>query len=140
LATNLTSYLTYTDAVLIHILVMRHLEEEHYGVFDRSLVESALARPRQAAAYENADLIRQAATLCYGLIKNHPWLGGNKRTATAIVNEFLKRNGRKLAAATSEIVGLVLAVEGEQWGVDEIETWLRNHTSVYSESVFPLQP
>jgi len=119
---------------------MRHLEEEHYGVFDRSLVESALARPRQAAAYENADLIRQAATLCYGLIKNHPWLGGNKRTATAIVNEFLKRNGRKLAAATSEIVGLVLAVEGEQWGVDEIETWLRNHTSVYSESVFPLQP
>jgi death-on-curing protein len=80
-------------AVLLHIELMRTLGEVRCGVFERGLVESALARPRQAAVYEGADLIRQAATLCFGLIKNHPWIGGNKRTATAITDEFLFRNG-----------------------------------------------
>ena len=74
-------YLTSPEAVMPHIMLMRRLGESHFGVFDRTLVESALARPRHAATFEGADLIRQAATLCFGLIKNHPWLGGNKRTA-----------------------------------------------------------
>lgn len=119
------THMSYPEAVLTHILLMRFSGEAHYGVFDRALLESALARPRQALAYEGADLIRQAATLCYGLIKNHPWLGGNKRTATAITNEFLKRNGKAIVAPTNEIVTLVLAVEGSTWDVDEIEDWLR---------------
>ncbi len=57
---------------------MRRLLEVRYGVFEPSLIESALARPQQAAAYANADLPAQAATLCFGLIKNHPWVGGNR--------------------------------------------------------------
>ena len=104
---------------------MRLSGETHYGVFDRALIESALARPKQARAYEDADLIRQSATLCYGLIKNHPWVGGNKRTATAITNEFLKRNGKIVVAPTNEIIALVVAVEENSWHVDEIEAWLR---------------
>jgi len=128
LATEETLYLSYAEAVLIHILLMRFLGEVHYGVFDRSLVESALARPQQAAAYEGAGLARQAATLCYGLIKNHPWIGGNKRTATAIAREFLRRNGLKLASAATELVELVLSIESDRWGIDEIEHWFRQHT------------
>jgi death on curing protein len=127
LAIEETNYLSYADAVLIHILLMRFTGDTIYGVFDRSLVESALARSQQVAAYEKADIIRQAATLCYGLIKNHPWIGGNKRTATAIVREFLKRNRIKLVSPTSDIVEMVLAVESDRWEVDEIETWLRQH-------------
>lgn len=123
-----TSYLSYVEAVLIHILLMRLAGETLYGVFDRTLIESALARPQQAAAYEGADLIRQAASLCYGLIKNHPWRGGNKRTATAITGEFLKRNDSRLASPTRDIVEMVLAVEADRWGVNEIESWLRQHT------------
>ena len=110
MATEAVRYLSYIDALFIHFELMHLMGEPRRGVFDRSLVDSALARPRQAAAYENADLIRQAATLCNGLIKNHPWLGGNKRTATAIVNEFLKRNGFALAASIAETLELVLAV------------------------------
>ena len=72
MATEPTRYITYAEAVLIHVVVMRHFGESHFGVDDRALIESALARPKHAAAYENADLIRQAATLCFGLIKNHP--------------------------------------------------------------------
>jgi death-on-curing family protein len=88
LATEPVRYLSYVEAVTLHILLMRRLGETRFGAFDRTLVESALARPQHAAIYEGADLIRQAATLCYGLIKNHPWVGGNKRTATILVDRF----------------------------------------------------
>lgn len=84
MAIDETKYISYAETVFIHIRLMQLLDEKRYGVFERSLIESALARPQQAAVYENADLIRQAATLYFGLIKNHPWVGGNKRTATAI--------------------------------------------------------
>ncbi len=122
-----TKYVSYPEAVLFHIELMRYLGETVYGVFDRSLIESALARPQQASAYEDADLIRQAATLCYGLIKNHPWVGGNKRTATALMDEFLYRNGIEIVASISEVIELTLSVESDLWGVDEIESWLRHH-------------
>lgn len=121
-------YITFAEAVYIHIILMRRYEETHYGVAVRSLIESALARPRQAAAYENADLIRQAATLCFGLIKNHPWQGGNKRTATEIVREFLKSNGSRLRTTTDDLLELVFAVEDDRWKIDEIELWFRAHT------------
>ena len=118
-------YLTIKDAVKFHVLYMRKVGETRFGVFDRNLIESALARPQYAAIYENADIIRQSATLCFGLIKNHPWEGGNKRTATFLTNLFLKRNGWKLKATTSEIVEMVLAIESDKWNVDEIENWLK---------------
>jgi len=122
-------YLTVQEAVKFHVLYLRKLGETRFGVFDRNLIESALARPQHAATYENADLIRQASTLCFGLIKNHPWEGGNKRTATFLTNLFLKRNGWRLDANTSEIVEMVLAVESDKWKADEIENWLRPRAS-----------
>jgi death-on-curing protein len=130
LATEAVYYITYPEAVLIHMELMRLESEVRYGVFARELIESALARPRQAAAYEGADVLRQAATLCYGLIKNHPWVGGNKRTATALVSIFLKRNGFKLTSVAKDNVEMSLAVESDQWKVDEVESWLRQHTAV----------
>jgi death-on-curing protein len=128
LATEQTRYVTYAEAVLIHVVVMRYFGESHFGVDDRALIESALARPKNAT-YENADLIRQAATLCFGPIKNHPWVGGNKRTATAIMREFLRLNHYKLTASNVEMLELVLAVEADRWNVDEVESWLRRHTA-----------
>jgi death on curing protein len=118
-------YLTYSEAVMLHIMLMRRLGETHFGVFDRTLVESALARPRQAAAFEGADLMRQAATLCFGLIKNHPWLGGNKRAATILVDRFLHLNGLELRTTVNETVELVLAVEADRWDIDAITVWYR---------------
>lgn len=109
-------------------MLMRRLGEAHFGVLDRPLIESALARPRNAAALENADLIRQAATLCFGLIKNHPWIGGNKRTATILVDRFLHLNGLTVRTTVRETVEMVLAVESDRWGVDEIDEWYRQQT------------
>lgn len=127
MATEPVIYPTYAEAVWLHIRLMRSLGETRYGVASRHLVDSALARPQQAAVFESADLQRQAATLFYGLIKNHPWVGGNKRTATVLMEYFLSRNGMELRAASNDFVELSLSVESDKWRVDEIEAWLRRH-------------
>ena len=126
MAINETAYIEYEEAVFVHIVLMKAVGETRYGVASRDLIQSALARPQQAAIYENADLIRQAATLCFGLIKNHPWQGGNKRTATVLINEFLKRNGWRIKTSINDLIEMVLAVESGDWKVDEIENWLRD--------------
>ena len=120
-----TFYLTVTEAITLHILLMQKWQEVRFGVDRKDLLESALARPQQASAYEDANVIRQAATLCFGLVKNHPWLGGNKRTATFLMETFLEMNDLELIADTAEIVEMVLAVESDHWKVDEIENWLK---------------
>jgi death on curing protein len=119
-----TVYIKYEEAVLIHFSLMRTLGEVRYGVDHRDLIESALARPQNSAIYANADIIRQSATLLFGLIKNHPWLGGNKRTATTLMRRFLELNGYQKNWTITEQIELVLAVESNQWKVDEIENWL----------------
>jgi death on curing protein len=124
-------YLTYPEAVAEHIELMQLLEEVRYGVFDRTLIESALARPQQAASYNNADVFEQSATLLYGLIKNHPWIGGNKRTATHLTDHFLKRNGYQILCSMSELIELVLAIEADQWDITRINEWMRQHTEPF---------
>ena len=127
MAIEKTLYIDYLETVEIHFELMRYYGESRIGIFEPNLIESALARPKHAATYENADIIRQAATLCFGLIKNHPWQGGNKRTATALTDSFLWRNGWSLKVKRSEIIELSLNVESDLWKVDEIENWLRLH-------------
>jgi death on curing protein len=126
LATEKIIYLNYAEAVLIHLRLMQALGETRYGVDFRELIDSALSRPKHSAIYENADLIRQSATLLFGLVKNHPWLGGNKRTATTLLQRFLEQNGYQKNWTNAEQLQLVLAVESDAWKVDEIEDWLRN--------------
>lgn len=126
MATENIIYLEFDDALWLHLDLMKNWRENRCGIDHRNLIESALARPKQAAIYENADVIRQAATLCFGLIKNHPWRGGNKRTATHLTEVFLELNDYFLEYEINEIIELVLAVESDVWKVDEIENWLRN--------------
>lgn len=118
-------YISVAEAIKLHILLMREWRENRFGIDRKDLLESALNRPKQAANFENADLIRQAATLCFGLVKNHPWFGGNKRTATFLMEIFLERNGFELIATDDEIYEMVLKVESDIWKVEEIENWLR---------------
>lgn len=96
-------YIDYLEAVTLHFEIMFEFGETRIGIAEPNLVKSALARPKHAAVYEDADIIRQAATLYLGLIKNHPWHGGNKRTATAITDSFLYRNGFNLQTTLSEM-------------------------------------
>lgn len=118
-------YIEFDEALWLHFELMWSWDEFHIGVDRRDLIESALARPKQTAFYEDADIIRQAASLCFGFIKNHPWRGGNKRTATYLMRFFLLRNGFEVEYEVRDMVEMVLAVESDRWKVDEIENWLR---------------
>ena len=95
-----------------------------------------MARPQQAATYDNADLFAQAATLCFGLIKNHPWIGGNKRTATYLVEKFLRLNGSELDATLAEMLELVLAIEANEWGLEIIAEWIHDLFMIESKGRF----
>jgi death on curing protein len=125
LAIDDTLYVSVQEAIKLHVLLMREWGENRFGIECKDLLESALSRPKQAANFANADLIRQAATLCFGLVKNHPWFGGNKRTATFLTETFLEMNGFELTASDDETYEMVLKVESDAWKLSEIENWLR---------------
>ncbi|MGH8162567.1 MAG: type II toxin-antitoxin system death-on-curing family toxin [Gammaproteobacteria bacterium] len=106
------------------------------GVRDDGLLESALARPQQLFAYGNpppdpADL---AATLAYGLARNHPFVDGNKRTAYVACRTFLELNGASLSAAAEEKYLIVLALAEGGLGVKEFAAWLRARISTEPRS------
>jgi len=71
--------------------------------------------------------------LLFGLTKNHPWTGGNKRTATTILRRFLELNGFQRNWTIAEQIEMVLAVESDALKVDEIENWLRNKVEKVGE-------
>lgn len=81
------------------------------GLRDGSLLQSALARPRQMAAYnDEADTIDLAAAYTFGLVKNHPFIDGNKRTAFVIGVLFLELNGFAFHASEEAAADAVLSL------------------------------
>jgi death on curing protein len=107
-------YLDFYDAVWLHFDLMNDWGEVRFGIDFRELLDSALAPPKNEAVYNNADIIRQSASLCFGLIKNYPWKGGNKRTATHLTEAFLELNGYFIEYERREIIELVLAIEADE--------------------------
>ncbi|QTR47674.1 type II toxin-antitoxin system death-on-curing family toxin [Thiothrix litoralis] len=75
------------------------------GIRDKSLLDSALARPRQRLTYEpDSTLFELAASYSFGIAKNHPFIDGNKRVALAVGAVFLELNGFELDAPEPEAV------------------------------------
>ena len=103
-------------------------------VRDENLLEPALARPRYAALYEQASLARQAASLLWGILKNHPFLDGNKRTAHLVAVTFLEANGYELQATEDEQFDLLLKAAAENLSVNDVETWIKDHVVTAQEA------
>jgi death on curing protein len=81
------------------------------GVRDEGLLSSALARPRQLAAYgDDVDLIDMAAAYSVALVKSHPFVDGNKRTGFVIGILFLELNGYRFSAAEDAAAEAVIAL------------------------------
>ena len=97
------------------------------GVRDIGLLESALARPQNIAAYEpEADIARLAAAYGFGIAKNHPFIDGNKRTALVATRTFLLLNGFQIAASQEEKYLTFLALADGSLSDDELAAWLRS--------------
>lgn len=122
-------YLTPQQVLAIHHQVIRRFGGSH-GIRDLALVESAVARPR--ASFGGQDLyrtiFRKAAALLQSLLKNHPFVDGNKRTAITSAGVFLKMNGYRLINTHKEEVKFTLRVDNERLSLEEITTWLRRNS------------
>lgn len=97
------------------------------GVRDLGLVESALAQP--VMTFDGQDLyptvIEKASALGFSLIKNHPFLDGNKRIGHAALETFLVLNGHEIAAPVDEQERVILGVAAGQLPRAEFTEWLR---------------
>jgi death on curing protein len=100
------------------------------GVRDRGLLESAMARPRQLHAYGSPGLIELAAAYAAGVVRNHPFVDGNKRVGFMLAYVFLVRNGYRFAAseaaATQAVLGLASGALSEQ----AFARWLADNVTV----------
>jgi len=97
------------------------------GVRDMGLLESALARPMNLAAYGEPDVAELAASYGFGIARNHPFVDGNKRTAFVSVELFLRLNGYRLSADDSACVLTMLAVAAGEMDEANFADWLRRH-------------
>ena len=97
------------------------------GLRDGEMLESALARPQQLLAYGEPDLYDLAAAYAGGIVRNHPFVDGNKRTAFMTAFVFLTRNGVQLIAPEIEAVQIVTALAANELEETEFAGWLRNN-------------
>jgi death-on-curing protein len=97
------------------------------GVRDEGMLESALARPVNLAAYGEPDVFGLAAALGYGLAKNHPFIDGNKRTAFLCVYVFLGLNGQNLDADEAEAAAIMLDLAAGAVSEAEFALWLKEN-------------
>lgn len=96
------------------------------GVREEGLLESALARPRQIWTHEpKADLARLAAGYAAGLVRNHPFVDGNKRAAFLAVGLFLELNGFQLVADPADAAHAVIALASGDMAEAEFAAWVR---------------
>jgi len=99
------------------------------GVRDDGLLESALARPQQLLAYGTPTMPDLAASYAAGIIKNHPFLDGNKRTGFMMGAGFLERNGLEFRATEVEAVLRTLALAAGEITEGDYARWLAMNTA-----------
>ena len=119
-------WITRSLALAIH---ERQLAEHGggVGVRDESLLESALARPQQLHVYGDPvpDVADLAASLAFGLARNHPFVDGNKRTAAVACETFVLLNDATLEADDLELYPAYLALAEGSLSETEFAAWLR---------------
>ena len=97
------------------------------GMRDEGLLDSALARAQNLAAYGEPDVAALATAYGSGISQDHPFVDGNKRAAFLAVGMFLALNGYRLAAAQAEATVAILSLAAGELDEAEFAGWLRTH-------------
>lgn len=107
------------------------------GLRDPNLLDSALARPQQLAHYssDETDLAALAASLTFGLARNHPFVDANKRTAWVCCSTFLLLNGCRITASIEDKYLTILSLAEGHLPEAEFAQWLRENTQTAAGSV-----
>lgn len=97
------------------------------GVRDAGLLDSALARPQNLLAHGKSSVFDLAASYAAGLVKNHPFVDGNKRIGFTVAVLFLELNRQRFAAPEAEAVVKTLALAAGAIGESAYAKWLETH-------------
>jgi death-on-curing protein len=98
------------------------------GIRDEGLLDSALARPQHLTAYDKPNAFALAASLAFGLIKNHPFVDGNKRVGFASAVVFLEINGYTFHATEVDATIQTLALAANGITESDYAAWLEQNT------------
>lgn len=124
----MTQYLTPEQVLFLHSRLIDETRGSH-GIRDLGMLLSALGRPQ--ATYQKKDLYPDlfmiAAALMDSLVRNHPFMDGNKRTAITSTAMFLLINGFRLEVENNEMVRFSLACAQSQLPLVQLATWFRKY-------------
>ncbi len=95
------------------------------GIRDEGLLDSALARPENLFAYGKPTLFDLAASYGFGLVKNHPFIDGNKRVGFIVAVVFLELNGHRFQATEAEAAVRTLALAAGEISEADFAAWLK---------------
>jgi len=122
------AWITREECLAIHEMMLA----QHgglAGVRDEGLLESALSKPRNLFAYAKPAYADMAASYSSGIILNHPFLDGNKRTGFLVAAVFLEVNGYELTATEESVVENTLGLAGGTLKEKDYAAWLRKNST-----------
>lgn len=125
----MTQYLTPEQILFIHSRLITETGGDH-GIRELGLLLSALGRLQGTFDGKDLypDIFLKTGALMDSLVRNHPFVDGNKRTAIAAAALFLRMNGYRLVVENNEMVQFTLACAQSQHSLDEITEWFRQHS------------
>ena len=127
------NYITPEQVLFIHYRIIEETGGSH-GIRDLALLQSALARPMVTFDKNDLypDIFSKAAALMHSIIKSHPFVDGNKRTAITTASIFLLRNGYCLRASNKELERFILKVTAKNIELHEITKWFKRYSTKVS--------
>jgi len=114
------------------LLLHRHLVEEFggsHGIRDEGLLDSALAMPYMTFYGQDLypSLEAKAAQLCFGLVKNHPFIDGNKRIGAHCMLALLEANNVFLQYEQEELQDCILSLASSELSAEGLVAWIKSH-------------
>lgn len=121
-------YLTAEQVLFIHSRLIDETGGSH-GIRDLGLLQSAVSRPMATFGGEDLypDIFQKAAALMESLIKNHPFIDGNKRTAISSAGIFLRINGYNLETSQKGLEGFTLNMATGKTSFTDAAKWFKRY-------------
>ena len=120
-------WLNREDCLAIHEMMLAQ-HSGLAGVRDEGLLESALSKPKHLFSYTSPALTQMAASYAAGIVLNHPFLDGNKRTGFMLAATFLELNSMELTATEESVVEMTLALASGKLAQGAYAKWLSENS------------
>jgi len=99
------------------------------GIRDEGLLESALADLQNLFAYGEPAISELAASYAFRIVRNHPFIDGNKRTGFMVAYIFLERNGQTFIATEANAAAVIITLAGGEMGEKELARWFAKNST-----------